>query len=153
MDEDVPVEQVEQAVAKVKKKIKVMTKENKDLLIRDLCGRLPYGCLCEIRQREGCSPVLIDNLNCGTIKGVLDYNWYVHPYLRPMASMTEEEKHDYLYLCEKRLDREVKDSVTYYYFDTIESFDYLNKHHFDYRDLIDKGLAIEVTDDNNPYND
>lgn len=38
-----------------------------------------------------------------------------------------------------------------YFHDTIESIDWLNAHHFDYRELIEKGLAISVTKENNPY--
>ena len=59
----------------------------------------------------------------------------VKPYLRPMSSMTEEEKAEYHSLC---------DSYYGIYFDTVDSIDWLNAHHFDYRGLIEKGLAIEA---------
>ena len=60
------------------------------------------------------------------------------PYLRPMSSMTEEEK---------------KESGELYKKNTgmWDDLDWLNAHHFDYRGLIDKGLAIAVTEENNPY--
>ena len=68
--------------------------------------------------------------------------------------MTEEEKKEYYYLC---YDEHV-DVFEYgawetkiYFHDTIESIDWLNAHHFDYRNLIERGLAIEVTEENNPY--
>ena len=74
----------------------------------------------------------------------MDEVWEAKPYLRPMSSMTKEEETEYAFLLNdggwgvsERL--------------IIECLDWLNKHHFDYRGLIEKGLAIEVTDDNNPY--
>jgi hypothetical protein len=64
-----------------------------------------------------------------------------------MSSMTEEEKKEYYNLCDTA-------EVGFYEFgelatgfnnyDTVESIDYLNAHHFDYRGLIPKGLAIEA---------
>ena len=56
--------------------------------------------------------------------------------------MTEEEKEEY---------HKLSDSYYGIYFDSINSIDWLNAHHFDYRRLIPKGLAIEVTEENNPY--
>lgn len=62
-------------------------------------------------------------------------------YLRPMSSMTEEEEKEF---------QEIKLS---YHFDedSYILFDWLNKKMFDYRGLIPMGLAIEVTEENNPY--
>ena len=65
-----------------------------------------------------------------------DELWGAKPYLRPMDSMTEEEYAEFGY-----------DTLRY----TIQDIDWLNAHHFDYRGLIEKGLAIEVTKENNPY--
>lgn len=76
---------------------------------------------------------------------------YIKPYLRPLSSMTEQEKKEYQSLCEVHIDHDADDNVTYYFFDTIESIDWLNKNMFDYRELIPKGLAIAVTKENNPY--
>ena len=73
-------------------------------------------------------------------------------YLRPMSSMTDEEKKEYQSLCEMHIERDADDDVTYYYFDTIESFDWLNKKMFDYRGLTPKDLALS-TDEFNPYKD
>ena len=120
-----------------------MKQEDKDLSLKDLCGRLPYGVECEIRQREGWSPVLHDKLTCDTIKGIQDYDWYVKPYLRPMSSMTEEEN--------KRYD-DILTKMYYHEKSTLGDIsDYLNSIHVDYRGLIPKGLAIEVNESNNPY--
>jgi hypothetical protein len=61
----------------------------------------------------------------------------IKPYLRPMSSMTKEEMAKYHSYCDSYYD---------IYFDTVASIDWLNKHHFDYRHLIEKGLAIEASE-------
>lgn len=66
----------------------------------------------------------------------------IKPYLRPMSSMTKEERDEY---DSKR--KHICDEYNRYCFDTIESIDWLNAHHFDYRGLIRMGLAIEVTEE------
>lgn len=78
------------------------------------------------------------------------------PYLRPMSSMTEEEKGEIndiiIEFGNRWFDAEDADghwSATFW--ESSEIVDYLNAHHFDYRGLIEKGLAIEVTEENNPY--
>lgn len=123
-----------------------MTQEDKDLLLRDLCARLPYG--VKANSRDGkkiitITPIGIANFMSGDID-------IIKPYLRPLSSMTEEEKKEYQSLRDIHTDHDADDNVTYYYFDTIESFDWLNKKMFDYRGLIEKGLAIEVTEENKP---
>ena len=65
------------------------------------------------------------------------------PYLRPLSSMTEEEK--------KRCD-DILTKMYYHEKSTLGDIsDYLNSIHVDYRGLIPKGLAIAVTKENNPY--
>lgn len=110
-----------------------MTPEDKDLLLKDLCARLPYG--VKINYNGVVERTISLNL-------LLDFPFVnIKPYLRPMSSMTEEEK--------------VKLSLSQIYafthYNEIAKIDWLNEHHFDYRGLIDRGLAIEVTEDNNPY--
>ena len=108
-----------------------MTQEEKDLLLRDLCARLPYDCNVTIAEGG------IDGLQWNNEDGLE----YIKPYLRPMSSMTEEERKEYKHL--------VAFSGSP---DGAANFvDWLNKYHFDYRGLIEKGLAIEVTEENNPY--
>ncbi len=109
-----------------------MTQEDKELLLKDLRERLPYGVKI--------SYVSLDGKICGepiTLTPI-DYKFdieEVKPYLRPMSSMTKEERKEYHSYC-------------YYYcgnyFDTVRSIDWLNAHHFDYRGLIEKGLALEA---------
>ena len=123
-----------------------MTQEDKQLLLVDLCARLPYG--VKANSRDGKKIITITPIGIANfMSGAIDI---IKPYLRPMSSMTEEEKKEYQSLCEIHTDHDADDNVTYYYFDTIESFDWLNAHHFDYRGLIEKGLAISE-EKFNPY--
>lgn len=119
-----------------------MTQEDKQLLLKDLCARLPYGVICSTPKGNGylCS---INQTIFGNEYGVNievtmrdyfdDNKCDIKPYLRPMSSMTEEERTEW---------RKLSD---------INEIDWFNKHHFDYRGLIPKGLAIEVNESNNPY--
>ena len=97
--------------------------EEKELLLKDLCARLPYD--------------MIINVNDGKYRKDVKlhphyiFDWDAKPYLRPMSSMTEEEYREFGY-----------DVLRY----TPMEFDWLNAHHFDYRDLIGKGLALKAPD-------
>lgn len=81
------------------------------------------------------------------------------PYLRSMSSMTEEEESEWRLTFDTvydlvpggDLDNEDDYDDNWHNEPSAESFDWLNAHHFDYRGLIEKGLAIEVTEENNPY--
>lgn len=111
-----------------------MTNEKKELLIKDLCARLPYGVKIAI---DGYSePQRLSGLDVvshffGTETTTVSQKIFgrhgevhIKPYLRPMSSMTEE--------AEYATDAD------------IVLFDWLNKKMFDYRGLIDKGLALEA---------
>ena len=139
-----------------------MTQEDKELLLKDLSARLTYGVKIETPKGIG---------NLGTIKLTIFYHELgvnikaterdyfpldeCKPYLRPMSSMTEEEKVEYYNTMDKETQRNYPNSCDFsesvYYSNTIKTFDWLNAHHFDYRGLIEKGLAIAVTEENNPY--
>ena len=112
-----------------------MTNENKQLLLIDLCARLPYGvkvqCITKSARITGALP-LTETLNTVLYGYVKEDNIELKPYLRPMSSMTAEEYKEFGY-----------DVLRY----TPREFDWLNKHHFDYRGLIEKGLAIEAPED------
>ena len=119
-----------------------MTKEYKDLLLRDLSARSPYGFIVHRYS---------DNVDI-KINTIDDFSHFLEysndekfkPYLRPMSSMTEEEK------------KEAKENGCIIYHDTSpknkglmviaspKGIDWLNAHHFDYRNLIEQGLAIET---------
>ena len=130
-----------------------MTQENKKLLLQDLCAKLPYGIKAfYYGAEEECETwEEIEGITCD---GYVDIGQYslpiesVKPYLFPLSSMTDEQKKEYYNLCfeEERGEREYGEWITrVYYHNTIESIDWLNKNHFDYRDLIEKGLAIDCT--------
>jgi len=129
--------------------------ENKLKLI-DLTGRLPYGVIVNTPKGDGYLHTV--NLTIfGTEYGVNidatkrdtfnDREDVIKPYLRPMSSMTEEENEEYnnidnrAYSCPK----------DYAHIPAKDRIDWLLKNHFDFRGLIPKGLAIEVTKENNPY--
>jgi hypothetical protein len=121
-----------------------MTQEEKKVLFRDLCGRLPYKVIVCRKCNQWSNGIFVGNfcvneeLSCTNLR--LFQN--MKPYLRPMSNMTEEEKSIYHSFCECD-DGDFTGEILY--FDTIESFDYLNQIHIDYRNLIPRGLAIEAT--------
>ena len=156
-----------------------MTPKDKELLLKDLCARIPYELVgqCEIDASYDTSfdtkfqthkfdatvygikedsllvtPLIEDRdeqefANEEIVDGVdiLDFK----PYLFPMSSMTEEQKKEY---------NNLRHYVPIYYYEykelieeielypTLESFEYLIKNHFDFRNLIEKGLAIDATE-------
>lgn len=141
-----------------------MTQEEEQLLLQDLCARLPYKVIVDY----GYNAFDVHNGNyvkhgskCILKCYLLDIfmsprqneeGEYIKPYLRPMSSMTEDEKKEYQSLCEIHFENDADDNFMVYYFDSVESFDWLNKKMFDYRGLIPKDLALS-TDKFNPYED
>ena len=122
-----------------------MTNEDEQLLLADLCARLPYG--VKIRF-AGFSRREIHTLNSYHLNStyLIKYRG-LKPYLRPLSSMTEEEKVEYCDLQNKFLL-----SSQYPVTDGYALFDWLNKKMFDYRGLIEKGHALS-TEEFNPYKD
>ena len=128
-----------------------MTRQNIELLTKDLSCRIPYGVIVNI---NGISNVKLTSVSWYGEVGVDDGSTYLYPisevkpYLFPLSSMTEEEKKEYYNLCieEEREEREFGEWITrVYYHNTIESIDWLTKNHFDYRGLIPMGLANDAT--------
>ena len=120
-----------------------MTQKDRELLLRDLCARLPYGVIvltpngsghvCEINFTifgyelgVNINPIIRDTFSINDVK----------PYLFPLSSMTEEQEEEY-------------DNLNSYelgcFPHTEEALDYLIKNHFDYRGLIPMGLAFDAT--------
>lgn len=127
-----------------------MTHEDTELLLKDLCARLPYGVYVDIYSWQKDSPKLL--VECIpeyvgeeiVVKNIVGRHSIkeVKPYLRPMSSMTEEEKEEYSKLWD--LQDEFPTDVDIRF--KIDVFDWLNEHHFDYRGLVEKGLALEAPD-------
>lgn len=133
------------------------TKEEKQLLLTDIGARVPYGVKANIPLIEGDKRIYtisfseMDDFKKGHIT--------IIPYLRPMSSMTDEEFEElkeYSGLKYEQLDLASYQNGTYkcldFYLSEIPSyvvilvFDWLNAHHFDYRGLIEKGLAFKALD-------
>ncbi len=127
-----------------------MTEEEKQLLLKDLCGRLLYGIIASVRGSD-------EEFQHFHILGVKDGKVWVRndilhvdnfddvevikPYLRSMSSMTKDEYKEY--------DEFEFISASHFAhgIEAGELTDWLNAHHFDYRGLIEKGLAIEAPED------
>ena len=128
-----------------------MTKE-KELLLKDLSARLPYGVKIELTwwvMGEG--TCINTTLEPDHIEQLLNDEYgdtEIKPYLRPMSSMTKEEEDEFVSFTDTMFRFGEDDSLCVLPLDAIS---WLNKKMFDYRGLIEKGLAIEVTKENNPY--
>ena len=126
-----------------------MVQYEKDLLLKDLCARLPYGVMAKFGDSN---PSKITNITqCidsdsnswfieseGESDGMCCPINNVKPYLFPLSSMTEEQNLEYLQTCMGGNS----------YVPTSASFDWCDKNHFDYRGLIPMGLAIDATGQN-----
>ena len=113
-----------------------MIQEQKDLLLKDICGRLPYGVKVEIYKDE--PPYKIKGYDGKDFLSDSGWDYLIEqckPYLFPLSSMTEEQNLEYLGTC--------KGGNAY--FPTYKSFDWLDKNNFDYRGLLEEGLAIDAT--------
>ena len=118
-----------------------MLQEHKELLLKDLCARLPYGIKFlreswnyEWDQELSVIEVLEDIDKDGYINNTKVYNVEdIKPSLFPLSSMTEEQEKEWLY------------TLSSDYHITYDTVDWLNKNHFDYRGLIPMGLAIDAT--------
>ena len=125
-----------------------MTQEEKDILIADLCGRLPYGLIIKCNDGFRQSKERLVSIDVGN--GLINYDWRltdIKPFLRPMTSMTEEEEKvfgSFIFKEYHGWDGKT-DYHEYVCIDNINKFyDWLNKNMFDYRGLIPRGLALEA---------
>ena len=118
-----------------------MTQEQKNLLLKDLCARVPYGVKVEYENEifdvEYVCPMYEE------VKLDIPETWTidvseVKPYLFPLSSMTEEQKREYHELIGGFFKAIAIIS-------TEDLTDFFNKNHFDYRGLIPMGLAIDAT--------
>lgn len=131
-----------------------MTHKDKDLLLKDICARLPYRTKC--KYYDCCEGEYDEGEICGferqeyiQINGVCIHIEEVKPYLFPMSSMTEEQINlwrdagvDDLFRC---IDVNYPKTEEFLALAHSKSVEWLNKNHFDYRGLIEKGLALDAT--------
>lgn len=130
-----------------------MKQEVKELLLRDLCARVPYGINASYYGAEEACETW-DKIESVTLDGYVDIGQYslpierIKPYLFPLSSMTKEQKNE----CFKGTMLELSkygEIYGYSEYTDLECYlkviDWLNKNHFDYRNLIENGLAIDAT--------
>ena len=149
-----------------------MTQADKDLLVKDLCARLPYGTKYEVdgfKPNVKCRNGKLDDNVWDTLSLIIDteseyhelchikhinpdgiiYHNYVHfsklkPYLFPISSMTDEQKEEFN-TRSLELQLKVIDDEIMYEKATEFEVDFYNKHHLDWRGLIPNGLAKDAT--------
>ena len=127
-----------------------MNQEDKELLLKDLCCRLPYYTLVYLSNTmEGFD----SELSTAEIEFLINNEYMVKPYLFPLSSMTEEQKEELKDLTRKEMEIITDQLKTgncgidngKYHFNNILELNWLNENNFDYRGLISKGLAIDCT--------
>ena len=142
-----------------------MTQKDKELLMKNLCARLPYGVICHY---DTIVPMVgkvksygrLYNISFFDVKPCFQFHCNrdifdfdnVKPYLFPLSSMTEEQQEEFdriyaddmqVVACNLKNKLDGKPYETN--FGHYRHIDWLNKNHFDYRGLIEKGLAIDAT--------
>ena len=123
-----------------------MTQEDKELIFKELCARLPYHVKCKIWLKDGTTEEGLLDLqhNYGNVlQDAFYYNKIkdIKPYLFPLSSMTEEEKEEYCQLQQRVIYNSkgvVNEDVTKY-------INWCYKKHLDINNLIPMGLAIDAT--------
>ena len=132
-----------------------MTQEDKQLLLKDLCARLPYGVICHTEEGDGYLSSInqtIFGIEYGININPLKRDYFndseteeqaIKPYLRPMSSMTDGE--ETLFRCELPAIAKTDAQLV------AMRMELFLKGHLDFNHLIEKGLALEITENNNPY--
>ena len=120
-----------------------MKQEEKELLLKDLCARLPYKIMVKVNDTQGIMDeidipnerIFVSSLN-PFLYGGAKASWFtvngdkIYPYLRPLSSMTDEEKTELFQLMGNGTD--------------IQRIDFYLSHYFDFRCLIPMGIALEA---------
>lgn len=127
-----------------------MTQEEKNLLLKDLCARLPYGVKCQIKGEESLEPITLKSyMNCDPI---FAFDFYLEenssldfkelgefkPYLISLEKLPQEKRDKYNSLLVLSSDG--------IYYDTIKSINWCYENHVDINGLIDLGLANDATE-------
>lgn len=106
-----------------------MTEQEKQLLLQDLCSRLPYNIIVNVYNGKYREDVKLLPCHFEAFE-----RWDIKPYLRTLLSMTEEEKKVYDEISHHLCGEITAKTMIYF----------LNVHHLDYNNFIEKGLAIEA---------
>ena len=131
-----------------------MTQKDKELLLKDLCARLPYGVKVKdtyYNYDENSATIWLLDLNTQKVRIFADEDWqsieYIKPYLFPMSSMTEEQHKD---LHDKLIELELQALNNEISRIKVVKFeiDYYLENHFDYRGLSERGLALDASNKN-----
>ena len=140
-----------------------MTQEEKDLLLKDLCSRLPYGVKVSCRGDFNHDWYNLESVDITDNEVYIStcepyYSNYTdiestRPYLLPLSSMTEEQKNQLKEMWGANMDKAIDYSISgkerlsglCELSAAKEVIDWLIANHFDYRGLIEKGLAIDAT--------
>lgn len=130
-----------------------MTQENKELVLKDLCARLPDKVIVDyaynafdVRKGNHVKHGSKCILNCYLLDVFIsprqnEKGEYIKPYLFPLSSMTNEEKEEYCQLQQRIIYNSkgtVNENVTKY-------INWCYKKHLDINNLIPMGLAIDAT--------
>ena len=128
-----------------------MTQEDKALLLKDLCGRLPYGVKVNgvfLNYNKDNGKILYERCDKKFIYEHLDRYETLKPYLFPLSSMTDKQYDEFFNYYHNIEIEEIKASGDYLkaaYLSDSAKYEWLNRNNFDWRYLIDKGLAIDCT--------
>lgn len=139
-----------------------MTQEEKNLLLKDLCARLPYKVKVQDTYYKSLepAPIWLLDLNIQKVRMFADEGYqsieYIKPYLFPLSSMSEDQKYEFYlrfivndcnfdYFRELCLDNGKWHKLLTSLLAVEEIIDWFHKNHLDYRGLIPMGLAIDAT--------
>ena len=145
-----------------------MTQEDRELLIKDLSARLPYGVkVSKVVENWTSDPHPIRSINLNNIivedgefeDGTPDIDIWdyedIKPYLFPLSSMSEEQRDElFIVVLEEQVSVSKYDFIDMTGYSEVpmdyvlDAIDWLNKNHFDHRGLISKGLALDASDKN-----
>lgn len=128
-----------------------MTQEDKDLLLKDLCARLPYKVIAKYYDPEDDCETW-DEIEGIESNGFVEIGQYslpienIKPYLFPLSNITEEQNKEFDQLLELELEA-INGEIDHVQATAFE-VDFYNKYHLDWRGLIPLGLAIDATGKN-----
>lgn len=135
-----------------------MKKEDRELLVRDLCARLPYNTVISVTNDDRNTIQYLVEEDIKDLRSTIYYSGNTYkPYLFPLSSMTEHQRMELNSLLPVGVSLQINsNNFTYFEINTdlvccfqIEFwdkfFDWLNKNHFDYHGIIPMGLALDAT--------